>query len=212
MNQVAGTSIPDVAGIAAIAAIRNRVVRNLEITECYADLSAAVRARTGGDADWCTFATWASRQAGSTIRGEDLLDRFERRLGQKARLLAPLQSFKRMLLRKGLFEPETRLGRVVAVVHTPFDAFERASDAVAEGNLKVFEEIGREFARFLAGVPADARADSPEFLGFAAELHPGPRQRVKTTWGSVCNTSSSGTRQTRRTRPWILLANLKIGP
>ena len=74
MSQVAGTSIPDVPGIAAIAAIRNRVVRNLEITECYADLSAALRARTGDAADWCTFATWASRQAGQTIRSFERSD------------------------------------------------------------------------------------------------------------------------------------------
>ena len=89
-----------------------------------ADLSAAMHART---ADWCTFATWASRQAGNTIRGEDLLD-----------------------------------------------AFERASARVAEGNLKVFAEIGREFARFMAAVPIDARVDLPEFLAFAAGLRPGP--------------------------------------
>jgi hypothetical protein len=32
----------------------------------------------------------------------------------------------------------------------PTSAFDRASDAVARGNRKVFEEIGREFARLLA--------------------------------------------------------------
>ena len=63
------SSSPGVADVARIAALENPVIRNLEITECYADLSAAMRARTGGAADWCTFATWASRQAGSTIRG-----------------------------------------------------------------------------------------------------------------------------------------------
>jgi hypothetical protein len=201
-----------VAGIAAIAAIRNRVIRNLEITQCYADLSEALRARTGDAADWCTFATWASRQAGSTIRGEDLLDRFERRLGQKARLLAPLQSFKRMLLRKGLFEPETRLGRVVAAVHSPFDAFERASDSVAEGNLKVFEEIGREFARFLASVPVDTRADSQEFLAFAAEFRPGPppegQDFLKEAF-AYYQQEHEADATARASR--ILLANLKIG-
>ena len=213
MSQVAGTSIPSVAGVAAIAAIRNRVIRNLGITECYADLSEALRARTEGAADWCTFATWASRQAGSTIRGEDLLDRFERRLGQRAPLLAPLQSFKRMLLRKGLLEPETKLGRVVAAVHTPLDAFERASDAVAEGNLKVFEEVGREFARFLASVPPDARADSQEFLAFAAELRPGPSPEGQDYLGEAF---AYYQQQRHEADPsarasCILLANLKIG-
>jgi hypothetical protein len=114
LSQVPVTSVPSVADVARIAAMSNRVIRNLEITECYAQLSEALRACTGAAANWCTFATWASRQAGSTIRGEDLLDRFERRLGHKARLLAPLQSLSRMLLRKGLNETDTTLGRASA--------------------------------------------------------------------------------------------------
>src|SRR5687767_9032017 len=173
MPEALAVPSPNVADVARIAAIDNRVIRNLEITECYADLSAAMRARTGGAADWCTFATWASRQAGSTIRGEDLVDNLDRRLGRKKWLLAPLASFNRMLLRKGLFQPDTALGRVVAAIHSPFDAFERASTEVAAGNLKVFEEIGAEFARFMATVPANAREDSPEFAAFAAGLRPG---------------------------------------
>ena len=47
------------------------VVRNLRITQCYHALSAAVAERISPGANWCTFATWASRQAGQTIRGED---------------------------------------------------------------------------------------------------------------------------------------------
>jgi hypothetical protein len=49
------------------------------------------------------------------------------------------------LLRRGLLGPKTWLNRL----HTPFDAFELASDAVARGNLKVFAEIGLVFARWL---------------------------------------------------------------
>jgi len=67
VTQVA--SAPRVDEVERVAAGDNPVLRNLEITECYADLSAAMRPRTGGAADWCTFATWASRQAGRTIRG-----------------------------------------------------------------------------------------------------------------------------------------------
>ena len=51
--------------------MRDPVLRNLEITHCYWRLAQAVARRTGVGANWCTFATWASRQAGSTIRGED---------------------------------------------------------------------------------------------------------------------------------------------
>src|SRR5262245_18055408 len=191
----------------------NPVLRNLQITQCYAELSTAMRARTGTGADWCTFATWASRQAGSTIRGEDFLDALDRVLGRRSWILAPLGSISRRLLRKGLFQPDTRLGHVVAEIHTPFDAFERASKEVAIGNLKVFAEIGHQFARFIATVRVDAAEDSPEFLEFAAGLRPGPPPDGQTYLREAFahyqhqrHESDAGARAA-----WILLANLKIG-
>jgi hypothetical protein len=79
-------------------------------------------------------------------------------------LVQPIRSVWRALLRRGVFYPKTRLGRLVRHVHTPFDAFERASDAVARGNLKVFAEVGLEFARYLSA------RDASEFI---AGLRPG---------------------------------------
>ena len=84
MSLVVLTTSPQVEDVDRIAATANPVIRNLEITEAYAELTAAMRARTGGAADWCTFATWASRQAGRTIRGEDLIERVDRILGRRA--------------------------------------------------------------------------------------------------------------------------------
>jgi hypothetical protein len=132
-----------------IAALPDPVIRNLQITECYSRLAAAVAERHTAGANWCTFATWASRQAGRTIRGEDLIETLRRELGRDAELLHPIDSFWRALLRRGLFNRESRFGRLVWSLHTPFDAFELASDAVARGNRKVFAEIGLEFARYL---------------------------------------------------------------
>ena len=138
---------PGIEEIGQIAGLEDPVIRNLRITECYSRLAAAVE--TEG-ANWCTFATWASRQAGATIRGEDLLQSLELELGRDAELLHPLRSFWRAVLRRGLFDRHSRFGRLVWRLHTPFDAFELASDAVARGNRKVFAEIGLEFARYLA--------------------------------------------------------------
>jgi hypothetical protein len=56
----------------------------------------------------------------------------------------------RALLRAGILDPRTAAGWIVRHVHTPFDAVENASHAVARGNLEVFEEIGEVFARWLA--------------------------------------------------------------
>jgi len=142
---------PTVADVERIVAIRNPVIRNLEITYCYSRLAAACVRRNGEGANWCTYATWASRQAGGTIRGEDLLENLERCFGRSRWVLHPIATLWRRILRRGLFQRETRLGRLAAELHTPFDAFERASDAVARGNLKVFEEIGLQFARYLHG-------------------------------------------------------------
>ena len=207
------TPAPTLQAVAGIAVIPDRVIRNLQITNCYADLAAVMRVRIGMAADWCTFATWASRQAGSTIRGEDLQERLARRLGRGARVLAPLQSLYRALLRRGLFNPATRLGRAVAEIHTPFDAFERASEAVAVGNLKVFEEIGTEFARFLAEVPPEATPDSAEFAAFAARLRPGDppdgQQLLKEAFAHYQQQRLESDPATRAA--WVLLANLKIG-
>jgi hypothetical protein len=167
------TPAPTANDVRRIAAIANPVVRNLAITHCYSQLAATFAARTDAGANWCAYATWASRQAGRTIRGEDLLERLGRRLGDRRWLLHPIATLWRRLLRRGLFHGETRIGRLTAELHTPFDAFERASDAVARGNLKVFEEIGLEFARYLHECPPDAPADSPPFQRFLDRLRPG---------------------------------------
>jgi hypothetical protein len=150
------TTVPSVDDVRQIAAIGNPVIRNLQITYCYSRLAAAFAARNGEGANWCTYATWASRQAGRTIRGEDLIEHLGRRLEHARWLLHPMTTLWRSLLRRGLFRRETRIGRLTAELHTPFDAFECASDAVARGNLKVFEEIGLQFARYLQEPSPDA--------------------------------------------------------
>jgi hypothetical protein len=188
-----------------IAAVENPVLRNLAITQCYAELSAAVTLRVGQGANWCTFATWASRQAGRTIRGEDALDFLRARLGREGELLHPFNRVGLWLLRRGLFQPETRLGRLTARLHTPFDALERASGAVARGNLKVFAEIGLEFARYLEEVPQDAAPDSPELTAFVAPL---PERLGK----AFTRYQRERFEEDRKLRTeLVLLANLEIG-
>ena len=66
------SDIPTLSQVEEITAGANSVIRNLQITQCYHELSLALAERTGQSANWCTFATWASKQAGQTIRKEDL--------------------------------------------------------------------------------------------------------------------------------------------
>jgi hypothetical protein len=169
----ADLAAPQPQEVEAVAAMPDPVLRNLRITECYYRLSRAMAARTGACSNWCTFAVWASRQAGRTIRGEDLLARFKSYAVVESSWWRPVEALWRALVRRGVFHPGTALGRLVQQVHSPFDAFELASAAVARGNLKVFTEIGLEFARYLRDCPADAPVDSGAMKSFVARLRPG---------------------------------------
>jgi hypothetical protein len=207
---------PTVEDVERIVAIESPVVRNLEITHCYGRLSAAMAERTGPCANWCTFATWASRQAGRTIRGEDLIETLRTRLNPvppAPRFLHPVASLGRVLLRRGLFDPQTRLGRLTVQLHTPFDVFERTSDAVGRGNRKVFEEIGREFARYLHEVPPDADADSAELRAFLDGLRPGdPPAGQRYLHQAFTRYARAGATTPDAARAQLLLlANLEIG-
>lgn len=192
------------ADVQRIAAIRSPVLRNLEITHAYSLLAAEVAVRSGQGANWCTFATWASRQAGATIRGEDAIDFLQDRLVRDRSLFHPLQSIGRWLLRRGLFDPTSKLGRIMGRLHTPFDAVELASDAVARGNRKVFEEIGYEFARYLS------TPDLESFLAGLREGDPPEGQRLLhaafTRYAQVASEPDPKTRT-----ELLLLANLEIG-
>jgi hypothetical protein len=201
---------PSVDEVRRIAALPDLALRNLEITHCYSRLAAAFAARSGEGANWCTFATWASRQAGRTIRGEDLVDHLERRLGERRWLFHPVTTLWRRLLRRGFARPDSRLGRLAAELHTPFDAFERASVAVARGNLKVFEEIGLEFARYLEECsPADAAA-SRRFLERLRPGDPPDGQRyLRRAFERYSQLADANDAKTRA-EPAVL-ANLEIG-
>jgi hypothetical protein len=206
-------SCPDIKEVERITGLADSVIRNLQITDCYYRLSAAFAARTGPCANWCTFAVWASRQAGQTIRGEDFQQRLARELKAGAVLLHPVRSLWRWFLRRGVFRPETRLGAVVREIHSPFDAFERASDAVARGNRKVFEEIGWEFARYQHTCPADAGPDSEQFQGFLRGLRTGgPPEGQGLLRRAFTRYQQQRFETDGRTRAQLIfLANLEIG-
>ena len=203
--------VPNVDEVKRIASMPDPVIRNLRITECYHRLSAAMAKRTSACANWCTFATWASKQAGQTIRGQDLLDKLAAHSRRDAHVLHPVRSVWAWLVRRGLFRPETRLGRVVHAIHSPFDAFELASDAVARGNLKVFEEIGLEFARYLEQCPADAAINSEVFQSFQRGLREGdPPGGQGLLRQAFVRYQQPGHSPPERAQD-VLLANLQIG-
>jgi hypothetical protein len=59
------------------------VRRNLLVTQRYHDLSTALALALGPEnANWCTFATWASRTAGRFIREDEIPTLFRAVLGR----------------------------------------------------------------------------------------------------------------------------------
>ena len=167
-------AVPTAADVDRIAAVDDRVVRNLQITQCYSELSRAFAELTGGGAaNWCTYATWASKQAGQTIRKEDLQRTFERLFGQSRDATAVgndvVQAMNDLAVRRG---PD-KIWDAVRKALNPDAPFEASADAVARGNRKVFEEIGREFARFLALPGAEGTIAQADFEAFRDSLRPG---------------------------------------
>lgn len=161
---------PTAADVTRIAANSDVVIRNLLITHCYHELSLAVRGHIGTGANWCTFATWTSKQAGRTIRREDLRAALRARLDAAPELLslgrtaaAALHGFSAVRTVSALLDELVRALDVDG-------AFARASRAVAEGNLRVFEEIALQFARFLDAITRDA---PDAFSRFLDALQPG---------------------------------------
>jgi hypothetical protein len=164
---------PTVAEVERIAALPDPVIRNLQITQCYQELSVAMAQRTGRRANWCTFATWASKQAGQTIRKEDLARVLE---GARAHSLATSPSADDFIVSAqqiGSTHTAAEIRASVWDVVSPAGAIDRTSDAVGRGNKKVFEEIGREFARFQTACLNDTTFDADHLERFCAELRTG---------------------------------------
>jgi hypothetical protein len=160
-------------GVQEISMLADPVIRNLRITQAYFELSTACHGPVTANANWCTFATWASQQAGRTVRGEDLVDSLKRRALLATPFLAVAEKVGRWFVRQGLFNPNERLGRLANAIHGPLDGLEAASREIALGNQRVFEEIGFVFARFLAMRGGDVSHNAAGLAEFTAGLRPG---------------------------------------
>lgn len=206
-------SFPSVAEVERIAVLPDPVPRNFQITRCYHQLSLAMTVRTGFSANWCTFATWASKQAGQTIRKEDLgqaLDDILQRLRVARPVMPEVADAARNL---GSNRTPAEIQESVAEVLNPLAALERSSKAVARGNQKVFEEIGREFARFLALCLNDQAFDPQKLAQFCAALRPGEppdgQQYLRQAFSRYYQAFFEPDAKTRA--ELILLANIEIG-
>jgi len=204
------TAIPtDLAEIARMGA-GEATLRNLLITQRYRDLSHCLRETIGGDdANWSTFATWASKTAGDSIRGDEVPECV------------------RDLVERGMRHAQHDV--LAATVHrlVPGFVFERAAifDAVrtaladtgaqiATGNREVFAELAPLFAGFCTLLAAGAGDDEDAFTLFLAGLRPGPVERYgqgELRRALIAYRTARGTADPGLRARLMLLGNVLIG-
>lgn len=206
------TTYPSAADVDAIAGHPDPVARNLRITQAYHELSTAVVSLGGLAANWCTFATWASKQAGQTIRREDLERAIEDELGRSeafTRAVARIRAVFRALRRRA---EDDAIAAALLQACLLARAIEEASDAIARGNRKVFEEIGREFARFLP-LMRGGTCEPASLERFCADLRPGAppdgQDFLRDAFRGYALALATDDAKARA--ELVLLANLRIG-
>lgn len=136
--------------VRAVIANADPIVRNLQITQSYHELSAALNERYGGvDVAWTAHATWASKQAGTFIRNEEVP--------------APLRRF--LAGGRGAWwRPSTWLRRHRLLEYARATVADVAAN-IAAGNHQVYTRLARIFADYLSlarelGGPDPARLDA----------------------------------------------------
>lgn len=210
----ATASPPTPEQIERIAALSDPILRNLQITQCYHDLSVAFARWLPDGANWCTVATWASRQAGYSIRREDLRRALARLLrdSRDAREAAELLETEGAAIREETTESLIGAAEALRDALSPAAAFERTADAVARGNRKVFAEIGLAFAHFLA-LFVDGPPDAGALATFIGTLRPGGppdgQRLLRDAFSHYCAALTAPDDKSRA--ELMLLANLEIG-
>lgn len=159
------------ADLQRIVDLEDGIVRNLLITQRYHDLSQGLSGILGRkNVNWSTFATWASKTAGQSIRDEEvpkpLLD-----LIQKAgRLDSAIEWLNRSIFggeAAATLERADVIARVEGVVKD-------VSATIAKGNLKVFAELAPLFLHAIATFGRDTEFQQSTIDAFVAALRPGP--------------------------------------
>jgi hypothetical protein len=204
-SRVVPGSYPTAADVRAISAMKDPVARNLAITQGYSDLSAAMGQLVGKDnANWATFGTWASKQAGVSIRNEDLPRFFTDALKGSGGVLGPLSKVDDFLRKLGL----PALPGVADFGKAAQDALANVSKAIADGNQFVFNEIGQEFARFVDTFKGDTRYDAAKVRKYL-DGFPKDKPLLKEAFGHYAQAMFE--KDPNKKAELMLLANNKVG-
>jgi len=146
------------------------VLRNLKITQCYYDLSQGLAARLGSEnANWCTFATWASKTAGRFIRMENVNIKLHECLHLSVDynkwLLQIQERYNELQLNQDFWH---------ANVHSAaLNCISLISADIAAGNLRVFSELGPVFSAVILALDESGVNGDEARSKVMAALRPG---------------------------------------
>jgi hypothetical protein len=187
------------------------ILRNLLITQCYHDLAQAQLTHLFGptNLDWCHFATWASKTAGTFIRKDEILMRL-------------LQIFVDMTeLQNQLDQLNRRLNQLSFSPQKPLDLpklldkiSQNISDQIMEGNLKVFSELGPLFAQMIHIFQGSQSFDQTILNQLITPLAEGPSEdggQDNLKQALTCYYQAMFISNTRERAQMMLLANGLIG-
>lgn len=188
--------------------MNNLILRNLRITQTYHDLSQGMAQAIGQDnANWCSFATFASKTAGYAIRHDRMphaaaiaLNRVDVRATARARL------------RSYLADPTLRLtinneGLVEAILDS-------ISLNVSIGNGRVFAELAHPFHHFIMNLGQDTTYNENRLHTFLAQFRPGTVAQGGQDYlmeAFAAYYTAKFETNPRRKAQTILLANLLVG-
>lgn len=186
----------------------NLILRNLRITQAYYELSQGMAQALGREnANWCSFATYASKTAGYAIRHDRLPDKLA-----LAFAWVDGRAVTRARLHTYLTNPAHRLtadneGWVEGILDC-------ISLSVSIGNGRVFAELAYPFHRFITELSQDTRYDENHLQDFLAQFRPGPVKEdgqdylieAFTTYYQARFMANSGQQSQA-----MLLANLLVG-
>jgi len=195
------------ADIERVAKLEQPVIRNLWITQHYHSLMGLLAEVLGsGNANWSTFATWASKTAGQSIRGEEIPPEIQQLLSDEAKLQARLEP-----LLKALPGAWTEQLDPLAI---PKAVLGRVSEQIAIGNLKVFAELAPLFAQFWDRFSEASRLTEAELDAFVGGLKSGPAEHDGQDSLKVAFTSyfaGARSKSVKQKAEYLLYGNLLIG-
>jgi hypothetical protein len=162
----------DIARITTLTQTDQLVLRNLYITQRYHDLSLAIAEVVGGpNVNWSTFATWASKTAGESVRNEEVPAFVDDLVGESEdEVMHPfgkIQSVIHELVPTTGFHASFLLAPVKETIET-------VSGSISAGNLKVFAELAPLFVQFVEQMRAAPPPDKTGLGALLEKLDPRP--------------------------------------